>query len=208
MKNQQLHIGVTGGIGSGKSTVCKIFNSLGIPIYDADYNAKRLMSNDPEIRSQIISNFGEEAYQDGQLNRKFLASKVFNDEANLKIINQIVHPQVAKDFEEWTLGKTQVPYLLKEAALLFESGSYKKLDKIIAVIAPENLRIKRVLIRDLHRNEADIKAIIQKQLSEKELRAKADFVIKNDGESFVIPQVLKLHEKFLKIAEEKKDSHY
>ena len=190
-------IGITGGIGSGKSTVAKIFNILGIPVYSADDRAKWLMANDPDLKDQIISNFGEESYfEDGSLNRSYLASRVFNDEEKVSMINSLVHPAVKKDFEKWVL-KQNSPYVLKEAALLFESGSYQDLDKIINVSAPLKIRINRIMLRDPQRSENQINDIINKQLTDEEKNLKADFVIKNSDNRLLIPQVMQIHQLLL-----------
>lgn len=197
IKEKILLIGITGGIGSGKSTVAKIFNILGIPVYSADDRAKWLMSNDPDLKDQITANFGKESYfEDGSLNRSYLASRVFNDEEKISIINSLVHPSVKKDFEKWVL-KQNSPYVLKEAALLFESGSYKDLDKVITVSAPLKIRINRVLLRDPQRSENQINDIINKQLPDEEKNLKADFVIKNSDNRLLIPQVMQIHQLLL-----------
>jgi dephospho-CoA kinase len=197
IKEKKMLIGITGGIGSGKSTVAKIFNILGIPIYSADDRAKWLMANDPDLKDQIISNFGEESYfEDGSLNRSFLASRVFNDEEKVSMINSLVHPAVKKDFEKWVL-KQNSPYVLKEAALLFESGSYQDLDKIINVSAPLKIRINRVMLRDPQRSENQINDIINKQLPDEEKNLKADFIIKNSDNRLLIPQVMQIHQLLL-----------
>ena len=196
--NKPLQIGITGGIGAGKSLIARIFHTLGIPVYDADSRAKWLMSHDESLKAEIKNQFGEEAYlTDGSLNRVYLAEMVFNNEAQLKQLNAMVHPKVGKDFEQWA-GRQTTPYVLKEAALLIEAGSYKTLDYLITVNAPEKVRLSRVLLRDMHRSEEEVEAIMQKQLSDDERAAKADFVIVNDGKSLVISKVLKLHERFLK----------
>jgi dephospho-CoA kinase len=199
MKNHKpFLVGITGGIGSGKSTVARIFSILGIPIYYADERAKWLMANDPELKKQILNNFGSESYsQDGILNRAFLASKVFGDEEKVKIINALVHPAVGADFEKWAHDQNS-PYVLKEAALLFETGSYKDLDKVINVSSPIKIRISRVLMRDPHRNEKQVNDIIDKQLPDEEKNKLADFVIKNTDNKMLIPQVLEIHKQLLK----------
>ncbi|MDX1667272.1 MAG: dephospho-CoA kinase, partial [Saprospiraceae bacterium] len=144
-----LKVGITGGIGSGKTTVSRIFESIGIPVYYADDRAKWLMKNDAQIVRKIKKAFGEEAYtSEGELNRTFLADRVFGDEEQLRRLNRIVHPAVRRDADHWHLNQSGVPYTLKEAALLFESGSYRYLDRIISVTAPRALRIKRVMKRD------------------------------------------------------------
>jgi dephospho-CoA kinase len=199
MKNHKpFLVGITGGIGSGKSTVARIFSILGIPIYYADERAKWLMANDPELKKQILNNFGSESYsEEGVLNRAFLASKVFSDEEKVKIINALVHPAVGADFEKWAHDQNS-PYVLKEAALLFETGSYKDLDKVINVSSPIKIRISRVLMRDPHRNEKQVNDIIDKQLPDEEKNKLADFVIKNTDNKMLIPQVLEIHKQLLK----------
>jgi dephospho-CoA kinase len=192
-----LQIGITGGIGSGKSLVCRIFSCLGVPVYDADSRAKYVMTTDRILIGQIQKEFGTLSYtSDGVLNRSYLSEKVFNEPDELKKLNHLVHPRVSEDYTKWTMENKSNPYVIKEAALLFESGSAEKLDKIIAVYASEELRIKRVLERDPHRTEAGVREVMQNQMNEEEKRDRADFVIYNDGTSLVIPQVLQLHERF------------
>lgn len=192
-----LEIGITGGIGSGKSTVSRIFSILGIPIYDADSRAKYLMTHQEDLKNAIRQTFGKEAYQEnGELNRAFLASQVFNDNEKVKIINGLVHPEVAKDYQSW-LSQQKSVYVVREAALMIESGAYKQLDKLITVFAPEELRIRRVQARDPQRSQAEIKAIMAKQIAEEEKLRLADFVIYNDEQHALLPQVLALHRRFL-----------
>jgi dephospho-CoA kinase len=198
MSNKPLQIGITGGIGSGKSLICKIFSCLGIPIYDADSRAKSIMTTDGILVEQIKKEFGSLSYyEDGRLNREYLSSAVFNDADKLKRLNELVHPRVGADSEKWVEENAAHPYLLREAALLFESGSFKKLDKVIVVTAPEALRVKRVLQRDKQRTEQEVIAIIHNQMTEEEKVKRADFVIHNDETELVVPQVLKLHEQFV-----------
>lgn len=188
-------VGITGGIGSGKSTVAKIFSILGIPIYSADDRAKWLMSNNQELKTKIQEAFGEESYlEDGSVNRSFLASHVFADDKNVKIINALVHPAVKSDFESW-VKEQKTTYILKEAALLFETGSYKDLDKVINVSAPLKTRITRIVLRDPHRTEQQIHAIIDQQLPDEQKNNLADYVIKNSDNKLLIPQVLKIHQE-------------
>jgi dephospho-CoA kinase len=197
--HKPLLVGITGGIGSGKSTVAKIFSILGIPIYYADDRAKWLMAYDPELKNQIKDNFGSESYsEEGILNREFLASKVFSDEAKVKTINALVHPAVKTDFEKWANQQVS-PYVIKEAALLFETGSFKDLDKVINVSSPLKIRISRVLMRDPHRNEKQVNDIIDKQLPDEEKNKLADYVIKNTYNKLLIPQVLEIHNQLLKL---------
>jgi dephospho-CoA kinase len=191
-------VGITGGIGSGKSTVCQLFRILGIPVYSADDRAKWLMSNDPILQSQLIEAFGDETYhQDGSLNRFFLAEQVFSDQEKVKKINAIVHPAVGRDFKSWTKKQT-APYLLKEAALLFETGSAGELDKVINVSSPLKIRMARVLMRDPHRDEEQINQIINQQWPDEKKNELADFVIKNSENKLLIPQVLDIHKKLCK----------
>ena len=187
-------IGLTGGIGSGKTTVSKIFAVLGIPIYYADDRAKWLMVNDPLLASSIQDAFGKEAYfEDGTLNRAFLAEQVFSDLEKTNLINSLVHPGVKQDFENW-VSEQKAPYVIKEAALLFETGSYKQLDKTINVSSPLKIRIARILMRDPHRNEHQLHNIIEKQMPDEEKNKLADFIIKNTENKLLIPQVLQIHE--------------
>ncbi|MEY4930167.1 MAG: hypothetical protein RI909_891 [Bacteroidota bacterium] len=192
-----IQVGITGGIGSGKSLVCRIFQTLGVPVYDADSRAKKLMTTDGILIDQIKKEFGTLSYnEEGVLNRELLSKSVFNQPDKLARLNALVHPRVALDYNRWVSEQTDVKYCLKEAALLFESGSYQSLDKIIVVTASDELRIKRVLQRDSHRSKADVEGIIKNQMLQEEKVSKADFVIKNDESELVVPQVLKLHEWF------------
>lgn len=193
-----LQIGITGGIGSGKSLVCRIFASLGIPVYDADSHAKGLMTTDGILISQIKKEFGDLSYQrDGSLNRSYLSEVVFNDARRLEQLNMMVHPRVGFHYGQWVEKQKNHPYVLKEAALMFESGSYRSLDKIIVVYAPLDLRIERVLMRDKHRSREQVEAIIEKQMPEEEKMKQADMIIRNDEQTLLIPQVLELHHRFL-----------
>lgn len=195
-----LKIGITGGIGSGKSTACKIFEELGIPVYYSDQRGKWLMQYDAELKSQIKELFGAAAYlETGELNRAFIAQLVFNDESLLKQLNQLVHPAVGKDGEAWHNQQKDVPYTLKEAAILFESGGHKLMDYVIVVSAPEEIRIQRVVKRD-HTTPEAVKARIDKQWPEAELIKRSDFVLKNDGVQALIPQILAIHKKLLTFA--------
>lgn len=197
MSNHPMTVGITGGIGSGKSTVAKIFSILGIPIYYADDRAKWLMATNAPLKSAIIARFGEESYtKQGELNRSYLANEVFSDATKTSLMNRIVHPAVRKDFEEWVRTQKS-PYILKEAALLFETGSFKELDFVINVSSPLIIRMTRILLRDPHRSEAQIHAIIDKQLPDEQKNELAHFVIKNTDNKLLIPQVLKIHEKLL-----------
>jgi dephospho-CoA kinase len=192
----RLQIGITGGIGSGKSLVCKIFHSLGVPVYDADSRAKALMTTDGILINGIKKEFGTLSYHtDGTLNRKHISDAAFGHPEKLEALEALVHPRVAENYSQW-VAEQSYPYVIKEAALLFEAGSYRSLDKIIVVSAPEQLRVKRVMARDPHRSEQAVKTIIGKQMPESEKISKADFVVINDESILVIPQVLQLHELF------------
>lgn len=194
---QPLLIGVTGGIGSGKSLICKIFRCLGAPVYDADTRAKWLMNNDVELKNNIILEFGRQSYApDGQLNRYFLAKKVFNNEEQLRKLNSLVHPTVGKDFKNWVQHNSSAKYVIKEAALIFEAGSDKGLNYVITVAAPENIRIERVIKRDPFRDRKQVEDIMKRQLSDEERKKLADSELLNDNQHMVIPQVLMLHKKF------------
>jgi dephospho-CoA kinase len=189
-----LRIGLTGGIGSGKSIVAKVFETLGIPVYYADDAAKKLMNTDPALKASIIKNFGEGSYTSGDLNRKYIASIVFNDKEKLELLNSLTHPVTIRDAEEWIKRQTS-PYIIKEAALLFESGAGKILDHVIGVFAPLPLRIKRVMARD-GITEEDIMKRINRQMDEEEKMKRCDFVIINNEEELMLPQVIALDKKF------------
>ena len=194
-----LKIGITGNIGGGKTTVSKIFEVLGIPVFYADDAAKQVMTTDPILIATLKSAFGKDAYfEDGTLNRKHIAAIVFNDEKQLAKLNSIVHPAVFRAFDTWTAQVKNVPYVLKEAALLFESTSYKMCDHSIMVTAPLELRIQRVMKRD-GLTKAEVESRNARQFSEEKKTALADYVIRNDDTELVIPQVLALHEQFLSI---------
>ena len=195
-----LRIGITGGIGSGKSIASRLFHALGVPVYDADTRARWVMENDAALRDELRAAFGADTYDaTGRLNRPALAGMVFNNPARLAQLNGLVHPHVGTDFERWATVRQQAghAYVLKEAALLFEAGSYKQLDRIITVFAPLAVRTARVLRRDPQRSAADVAAIMAKQLSEDEKMLRADHVLVNDDAQPLLPQVLALHAGFL-----------
>nr|WP_311136875.1 dephospho-CoA kinase [Hymenobacter sublimis] len=194
-----LKIGITGGIGSGKSVVCRLFQVLGAPVYDSDARAKWVMAHHPQLREELTAAFGSETFDtQGQLNRTYLARVAFPDPTQLARLNALVHPHVGRDFEAWATAQQAAgyPYLLKEAALLYESGAYQQLDRIITVFAPLEIRQARVLHRDPHRTPDDILTIIGKQLSEEEKIRRANYVIHNDDHHLLIPQVLQLDKEF------------
>ncbi len=190
-----LKVGITGGIGSGKTTVCQIFERLGVPIYYADQRAKELMEDDKELVADIRREFGDEVYDaEGRLQRKKLAEIVFNNEELLVKLNSLVHPAVFKDNQSWNevLARKGYPYTLKEAALLVETGSYLTLDKLIVVSAPEEDRIKRVMERDQATRE-QVLARIKAQMPEEQKVKYADYIIYNDTIMELVPQVTKIH---------------
>jgi dephospho-CoA kinase len=201
MTRLPLFVGITGGIGSGKSLVCKAFSHLDIPIYDADSHARKLMLKDLELIESIKNNFGEACYfPDGKLNREFLATKAFKNDLSLRQLNELVHPKVGTDFKQWSVLQSGLPYVIKEAALLIESGSYKDLDQLIVIKASKEKRIERVLLRDSFRSKSEIEAIIDKQLTDAEFEKHADHVINNNETQLLLPVIIKMHEKFLELA--------
>lgn len=193
-----LRIGLTGGIGSGKTTVAKIFELLSVPVYYADEASKRLYHTDKELMSNIKKHFGEDVYTNDQLNRSKLAAIVFNDTDKLELLNHLVHPPTIRDAEQW-FAKQKAPYVVKEAAILFESGSSAGLDYVIGVKAPNALRIKRVMDRD-HLSREEILNRSNRQIDEDIKMRLCDFIINNGEQELVIPQVLELHSKFLELA--------
>ncbi|RZL37918.1 MAG: dephospho-CoA kinase [Pedobacter sp.] len=194
-------VGITGGIGSGKTTICKVFEVLGIPVFYADTEAKNIMVQDELLIEGIKSAFGKKSYfDDGKLNNKHIAGIVFSNEAELEKLNALVHPAVFRAFDTWEAKVgPNVPYTLKEAALLFESGSYKMCDTNILVTAPSDVKINRVMQRDKITAE-QVKARMDKQMSDEEKAKMADHFIINDEKNSIIEQVLVLHKQFLKIA--------
>ncbi|MEO6682889.1 MAG: dephospho-CoA kinase [Ginsengibacter sp.] len=193
-----LRIGLTGGIGSGKSTVAQIFKILGVPVYDADTASKLLMNESEEIKRKLIREFGEETYLDGTLNRKYLSAAVFNNPEKLAALNSIVHPATIRHAAEW-MKQQNATYLIKEAALIFESGSNKDLDFVIGVYAPLELRILRTMSRDEISRE-QVLARIKNQMDEDEKMALCDFIIQNDEEHSLLEKALLLHKRFIELS--------
>jgi dephospho-CoA kinase len=191
-----LRIGLTGGIGSGKSTVAKIFEVLGISVYYADDRAKILMNESPALREQIIHHFGPESYLDNILNRPHLAAIAFSDPEKTKLLNSIVHPVTIADAEEW-MAMQITPYAIKEAALIFEANADKQLDLVIGVHAPFELRMQRAMQRD-NISEALVQSRMSRQMNEEEKMNRCDFVINNDEKELLTPQVIKIHEDLLR----------
>lgn len=193
-----LRVGITGGIGSGKSTVARIFEVLGIPVYYADDAAKRMMNENEELKEKIKHQFGNDVYADGKLNRKRLAEIVFNAPEKLEQLNALTHPATIKDAENW-MKKQTTPYSIKEAALIFESGAQEHLDHVIGVTAPAPLRIQRTMQRDGITRE-EVIARMNKQMDENIKMKFCDFVLRNDEQELLLPQVIALHEKLLSLA--------
>ena len=193
-------VGLTGGIGSGKSTIAAIFEVLGIPVSNADKDAKRVMNEDPELRAGIIQHFGTEAYAGGALNRKYLAAQVFTDPARLELLNSLVHPATIRDGQKWMRGlDDKYPYAIREAAIIFETSAAAHLDFIIGVYAPATLRIHRTMQRDKITRE-EVLQRMENQIDEEIKMRLCDAVIKNDDQSAVLPQVLELHKRLLQLA--------
>lgn len=193
-----LRIGITGGIGSGKTTVAKIFEVLGVPVYYADDAAKRLMNEDKDLQQKIIENFGSDIFENNQLNRSLLASQVFNNPEKLALLNSLVHPVTIADAAKWMTQHNDQPYALKEAALIFESGAQNHLDYIIGVHSPYKLRLQRVMQRDNLTKEA-VEARMAKQMDETKKMNLCNFIISNDEVALLIPQVLELHKKIIEL---------
>ena len=189
-------VGLTGGIGSGKTTVANFFKELGVPIYIADDEAQKLMLESSLLKSELISLFGPKVYENGQLNKLLISESIFKDKTTLKAINNIVHPVVAIHFNKW-LGLQESPYVIKEAAIFFENGSYKSLDAIITVVAPEECKIRRIMQRDI-KSKKQIKAIMNNQWSDKKKIKMSDFVIENTNLKQTKLFVKEIHEKLLK----------
>jgi len=188
-------IGLTGGIGSGKSTISRLLDIMGIPVYIADTESKRLTESSPVIREKLIERFGAELYAKEKLNKALLASLIFKNETNRNYVNSVIHPVVYDDFDQWQAQRAQFPVLVIEAAILFESGFSDSVDVSVTVAAPEELRIRRVELRDGWSRES-IMARIQSQLPEKEKIRRSGYVIYNDGEQALIPQVERIIEEF------------
>lgn len=191
-----LKLGITGGIGSGKTTVCRLFELLGISVYYADEESKKLLDEDKEVKKQVVDIFGNPILNDaGSIDRKKLAGIVFNNKERLEKLNSILHPAVGLHFENW-LKKQKSPYILKEAAILFESGAFKQVDKVLTVVAPLELKIQRTMKRDGVSKE-DVESRIKLQMSDEEKIKRSDFVINNNEQELLIPQVLALHNQLI-----------
>ncbi len=189
-------VGLTGGIGSGKTTVAKAFKNLGVPVYIADVEAKKLMRTSKVIKAELTELFGEQAYLDNTLNKPFIADTIFNDKSYLERMNAIVHPRVAEHFKDW-VNKQNTPYVIKEVAILFENGGHTACDYVITVTAPKALRIKRLLKRS-QTTEKQIEAIMKNQWNDKDRIAKSHFVIENIILEDAVNQVSIIHEEIIK----------
>jgi len=185
-------IGLTGGIGSGKTTVGKIFKVLAVPVFNSDDEAKLILQNDKNVHQQLIALFGSSVMVKGSPDKAKIAAIVFKDKDQLEKLNQIIHPKVNQRFQDWCSENQQHEYILKEAAILFESGSYKQLDAVINVSCPIGLRLQRTMQRNAMSEEAFMQRV-QNQMSDEDRNALSDFVIKNDEKSFLIEQVLAIH---------------
>lgn len=189
-----IKVGITGGIGSGKSTICRVFSVLGIPVFVADEVAKQLMNTDEQLRADLIRLFGDAVYlPNGVVDRKYLAGIVFNDPSSLKKLNAVVHPAVHRAFEKWVKHQN-APYVLHEAAILFESGFNRMMDYTITIVTDEQERIERVMKRDKISEEL-VRQRIRNQFTDEQRIGLADFVIRNNDEDLVIPQVLEIDRK-------------
>ena len=190
-------IGITGGIGSGKSTVCQVFRALGVPIYEADERAKWLTTHDPILRADLVRLLGPQAYDAaGQYNRAFVAAQVFTNPALLGQLNNLIHPRVQADTLRWSENYGHLPYVIKEAALMNAAGQGNDLEAVVVVLAPLDLRIRRIRQRDPQRTDAEIKAIISRQITDEARRDLADELLINDETQLLMPQILRLDKLF------------
>lgn len=193
-----LKVGITGGIGSGKSVVCRVFATLGIPVFNADDAARHLMEHDESLKHDIIAALGADTYSHGLPNRERIAAIVYADATKLATLNSLVHPATIQYAADW-IAKQNSPYIIKEAAIFFESGSYKEMDVMVGVSAATELRMKRAMQRN-HTTEAKVRSIIAQQMDEAEKMSRCDYVIVNDDVQAILPQVLQLHEKLMQRA--------
>lgn len=196
-----VRVGLTGGIGSGKSTAARIFGVLGIPVYYADIEAKKLMNENPELKAEIKKIFGDNAYSNESIDRKYISSIAFSDPSKLALLNAAVHPVVRKEAEYWMNSQTTL-YAIHEAALIFEAKVNERLDYVIGVSSPEELRIQRAMERDGVTREEVLKRMTG-QLDESLKMGKCDFVLMNDEKELLIPQVLELHQKLIDLSKQK-----
>lgn len=192
-----LKVGITGGIGSGKSTVCNILKNLGVPVFSSDDVGKYLLNNDDYLKREITKHFDSDMYTStGSLDRERMAKLVFNNPDELKKLNELVHPRVKAEFDSWCKKNEKKPYVVKEAAILFETGQHKELDKMVTVFCPKEERIRRIMKRD-DTNKESIEKRMMHQYSDAERNALASYIIMNDGKEDLLPQVMELHELLL-----------
>jgi dephospho-CoA kinase len=200
--HQNLRLGVTGGIGCGKTTVCRVFSVLGIPVFSADDEAKRIQDTDPYIQIKLNSIAGKDLYSSGKLDRKELAALIFNNKDLLFEVNSIIHPAVFKYFTKW-VARQDAPYSIMEAAILFESGAYRLMDRILTVVTPLEERIERLVNGNMLTKE-QITARIRNQTNDESRIAKSDYVIYNSENDMIIPAILGIHREMLKLYEKSK----
>jgi len=198
-RNRPLKVALTGGIGSGKSTVARVFRVLKVPIFDADREAKLILANDPDVIVEVKSAFGEKAYVDGSPNKQFLADIVFSDQKMRSKLNGIIHPAVARSFESFCRTHSDCEYVIKEAAITIETGAYQSMDSVILVTAPEQLRVERVVRRD-QTNPEKVRGRMKAQWTDERKRPYAQFEVVNDDQTPVIPAVLQIHNALLRSA--------
>jgi dephospho-CoA kinase len=191
--NKKKRVGITGGIGAGKTLVCRILNAMGYPVFYSDSESKKILNSDPVVKAAILDLFGAQAYQNNQLNRSFISDQVFTNPERLARLNAIAHPAVRNAFEKW-ITEQDSPLIFNEAAILFETGIYKNYDVTVVVTAPIELRIRRVIERD-NTDEASVRSRIEKQWTDDQKRTLADFEIVNNEDDFLIPQLLELIQK-------------
>jgi len=190
-----MKVGVTGGIGSGKSSVCKVFGTLGIPVFEADEEARKITESDKRVKQRLCEIAGTDLYNSGSLDRKLLASLIFNDKSKLEEVNRLVHPLVFNAFGEWA-GNQNAPYVIMEAAILFESGAYRLVDKTIVVTAPDDERLERVSSRS-GLTITEVNERMRNQDSQEELNRRADYIVRNSDRDLVLPAILEIHEDLL-----------
>lgn len=190
-------IGLTGGIGSGKSIISKCFSSIGVPIYNSDIEAKKLLNRSHAVQEQLISAFGKKIFTNGKIDKKKFSDAIYKNEESLKKSNEIIHPAVKSHFDNWVKINSKHDYIIKEAAIMYESGSHKEMDKIITVFSPEKIREERLLERPGLTSKT-LHKIIESQISEEEKIERSDFTIYNDEVQLIIPQILAIHKEILK----------
>ena len=193
-----LKVGITGGIGSGKSTVCNVLKNLGVPVFTSDDVAKKLLNSDDYLKNEIKKTFDSDMYTStDRIDRERMAKLVFNNPDDLKRLNELVHPRVKAEFDNWCKKNEKKPYVVKEAAILFETGQHKELDKMVTVFCPREERIRRLISRDTNATQESIEKRMIHQFSDAERNALADYIILNDGKEDLLPQVMELHELLL-----------